>query len=82
LAQRLGYEGLTGVVVTRVEPGSQAARKGITAGMLIMEVNRTQVKNTKEFNRAIEKAKEKGSVLLLIRDEDYTRFKLLKLPEE
>jgi len=82
LAQRLGYEGLTGVVVTRVEPGSQAARKGITAGMLIMEVNQTQVKNTKEFNKAIEKAREKGSVLLLIRDEDYTRFVVLKLPKE
>jgi len=82
LAQRLGYEGLTGVVVTRVEPGSQAARKGITAGMLIMEVNQTQVKNTKEFNKAIEKAREKGSVLLLIRDEDYTRFFVLKLPKE
>ena len=82
LAQRLGYEGLAGVVVTRVEPGSQAARKGITAGMLIMEVNQTQVKNTKEFNEAIEKAREKGSVLLLIRDEGYTRFAVLKLPEE
>ena len=82
LARRLGYEGLTGVVVTRVEPGSQAAREGITAGTLIMEVNRTQVKNTKEFNKAIEKAKEKGSVLLLIRGEDYTRFFVLKLPKE
>ncbi len=82
LARRLGYEDLTGVLVSRVEPGSQAAREGITAGMLIMEVNKTQVKNTKEFNKAIEKAKEKGSVLLLIRNEDYTRFKLLKLPEK
>jgi len=82
LAERLGYEDLTGVLVSRVEPGSPAARESITAGMLIMEVNQTQVKNTKEFNKAIEKAKEKGSVLLLIRNEDYTRFKLLKLPEE
>jgi len=82
LAERLGYEGLTGVLVSRVEPGSQAAREGITAGTLIMEVNQTQVKNTKEFNKAIEKAKEKGSVLLLIRGEDYTRFFVLKLPEE
>ncbi len=82
LARRLGYEGLTGVLVSRVEPGSQAARKNITAGTLIMEVNRTQVKNTKEFNKAIEKAREKGSVLLLIRGEDYTRFFVLKLPKE
>ncbi len=82
LARRLGYEGLTGVLVSRVEPGSPAARKDITAGMLIMEVNQTQVKNTKEFNKAIEKAKEKGSVLLLIRVEDYTRFFVLKLPKE
>jgi len=82
LAERFGYEGLTGVIVTRVEPGSQAAQRGITAGTLIMEVNRTQVKNTKEFNKAIDKAKEKGRVLLLIRYEDYVRFVVLKLSKE
>ncbi len=82
LAERLGYEGLKGVVVARVASGSEAARRGIRAGMLIMEVNKAQVKNTKEFNEAIEKAKEKGSALLLVRDEQHTGFVVLKLKEE
>jgi serine protease Do len=82
LAERLGYEDLTGVVVNRVTSGSEAAKKGITVGMLIMEVNRAQVKTTKEFNKAIGKAKEKGRVLLLVRFEDYTRFIVLKLSKE
>jgi len=82
LAERYGYEGLTGVVVTKVEPGSQAARTGITRGMLIKEVDRRQVRNTKEFNEAIEKARKKGSVLLLIKQERYTLYFLLQLPKK
>mgnify|MGYP001068508901 CR=1 FL=1 len=81
-AERLGFEGLGGVVVTSVEAGSQAAKKGITAGMLIMEVNREPVKNTKEFNEAIQKAEKDESVLLLINDGRYTRFFVLKLGDE
>jgi len=82
LAERLGYEGLSGVVVTQVEPGSEAAQKGITAGTLIVEVNRKPVKNTKDFNEAIEQAANQGFVLLLIKDQRYTRFVVLTLPEK
>jgi serine protease Do len=81
-AERLGFEGLSGVVVTSVEAGSNAAKKGITAGMLIMEVNRQPVKNTKEFDEAIQKAKKDKSLLLLVNDGRYTRFIVLKLGDE
>jgi len=81
-AQRLGFEGLSGVVVTSVEAGSQAAKKGITAGMLIMEVDREPVKNTKDFDEAIQKAKKEGSALLLVNDGSYTKFVVLKLVDE
>ena len=80
LARRFGYQGQRGVVVTEVEPGSEAARKGITVGMLIMEVNRTQVSNTKEFNKEIKKADKEGAVMLLIKDRYGTRFVVLILP--
>jgi len=79
LAERYGYEGLSGVIVSDVEPGSQAERAGITPGTLIKEVNRTEVKNTKEFNEAVEKSKDKGSVLLLVRRQRYTFYVLLTL---
>jgi len=82
LAERLGYKGMTGVVVSRVEPGSEAAREGITRGTLIMEVNRAKVRDTKEFNTAINKAAKKGKVLLRIRQERSTRLVVLKMPEK
>jgi len=66
LAGRFGYEGMRGVVVTSVEPGSAVAEVGIRSGMLIEEVNRAQVSNTKEFNRLIEKAGQEDAVLLLV----------------
>jgi len=81
-AQRLGFEGLSGVLVTSVEAGSQAAKKGITAGMLIMEVNKEPVNNTKEFDEAIKKAKKEGIALLLVHDGSYTKFVVLNLVDE
>lgn len=82
LAERFGYEGLAGVVVTEVKSDSLAAKAGITPGALIMEVNRKPVKNTKDFDEAIKKAAEKENVLLLIKDARYTRFVVLPLPKK
>jgi len=69
-AKLLGYEGESGVVVREVVPGSQADQAGIVPGVLIKEVNRRQVNNTKEFNEEIKKAQKKGSALLLIRQDN------------
>ncbi|MFQ6034678.1 MAG: Do family serine endopeptidase [Sedimentisphaerales bacterium] len=82
LARRLGYEELSGVLVTRVESGSEAARKRIKAGMLIMEVNRKPVKNAEEFYDAIEKGAKKGTYLFLINDGRYTFLVGLRLPKK
>lgn len=81
LAQRLGYEGLSGVVVTEVEPGSEAADKGIQRGSLIREVDRKEIGNVREFNQAIEKAQERGKALLLVRYEDFDRYVVVDLAD-
>ncbi len=78
-AERYGYEGQSGVIVTNVEPGSQAAQLGIVPGVLIKEVNREAVKNTKQFNEAIAKARKKGRVLLLVKRDRFQYFVLLSL---
>ena len=70
LAEQLGYEGESGVIVSQVEPGSQADQEGITIGMLIMEVNRQRVRNTKDFNEEIKKARKEGRALLLAKQQD------------
>ena len=82
LAKRFGYEGLSGVLVIRVEPGSQAARRGITAGTLILEVNRRPVANTKEFDKAIKQSRKEGTALLLVTDGRYEAFVVLKLSKK
>ena len=82
LAERYGYQDQQGVIITSVEPGSEAAQKGITPGMLIMEVDRKPVKNTKDFDQAIEKAAEAGKVLLLVNDGRYRTLVVLKLSKK
>lgn len=82
LASRYGYKGQSGVIVSNVEEGSQADRAGIAQGSLIKEVNRVQVQNTKEFNAEIEKAREKGVVLLLVKRERSTFYALLPVPKK
>ncbi len=82
LAQRLGFEDLSGVVVTEVEAGSAASRVGISVGTLIMEVNREPVRNVREFNMALEQVEKGGTILLLVQDQYYRRFVVLTVPEE
>jgi serine protease Do len=82
LAQRLDYEGLSGVVVSEVEAGSPADEKGIQPGDLITEVNRETVRNVRQWNDAVEKAAEKGKVLLRVRGENGTRLVLITLSDK
>ena len=77
-----GYEDLSGVLVMEVRPGSPAGEAGIQAGTLITEVNRKPVRNVKEFNEAIDNAAADGRALLRVRDEDWTRLLMLRLPKK
>jgi serine protease Do len=81
LAKRYDFEGQSGVVVSQVEPGSEAAQVGIVPGALIKEVNGTPVGNIREFNEEIKKAQKKGSALLRVKLERGTFFVFLKLSD-
>jgi serine protease Do len=83
LAERYGFQGQNGVIVSRVEPVSEAAREGLREGMLILEVNLKPVQNTREFSDAMEQAKkDKGRAILLVHDGQRRRFIELNLKEE
>ncbi|MBA7698392.1 Periplasmic serine endoprotease DegP [subsurface metagenome] len=82
LVERYGYEGQSGVIVSDVESGSQAAQKGIAPGALIKEVNQQEVRNTREFNEAIKEARKEGGALLLVKWRRYTLYIPLKLSEK
>jgi len=66
IARSLGLEEELGVVVTRVEPGSPAAKSGLRRGDVIQEVNRQPIKDVEEFGKSVEKVGEGESILFLI----------------
>jgi len=57
-----------GVVVTNVDPSSEAAEAGLRRGDVIEEVNRQPVKNTADFERAIRSSKDHKPLLLVNRN--------------
>jgi serine protease Do len=60
--------GASGVVVTDVQNGSRADDAGLRRGDVIQQVNRQQVKNVAEFERAMKQAGDKSAVLLVNRN--------------
>ena len=64
-ANELGLSPNTkGVVVTNVDPSSEAAEAGLRRGDVIQEVNRQPVKNTSDFERAMHSSKDKALLLV------------------
>lgn len=74
LAEQIGVEDLAGVIVTAVTPGSIAARAGIQAGAIILQVNRKPVRTAAEFKREIDASIENKRVLLLVRRGEIQQF--------
>ena len=70
-----------GVLVTDVDPNSDAANSGIRPGLIIIEVAKQPVTNVAEFNAAQQKLASKKTVMLRVRDANGARF-LLVQPQE
>jgi len=64
MARRLGIKG--GVVITALKPNGPAARQGLRAGDVIVEVNRKSVRNVDDFKRLVRHTKKGQDVLLLV----------------
>ncbi len=67
IARALGLEETAGVVVAQVEKGSPTDQAGISRGDVIQEVNHQPVEGVDDFYRAMDKAKDQESILLLVR---------------
>ncbi len=81
LAQRLNYQGMTGVLVVAVADNSPAEASEISAGMLIQEVNRRPVQNLSEFKTALEEAAQKPPVLFLVNGQGAYRYVAIASPD-
>jgi len=73
VAKQLEMEGQAGVVITQVQDGSAAANAGLEPGMVIVQVNRTEVTSADELQKLVAADKD-GSVLLLVRSGQGSRF--------
>jgi serine protease Do len=67
LAERLGYDKTTGVVVSRVEPGSKAEDAGFMRGDLILEMNRKPMESVDDLKMWIDRLEPGDEVRFLIR---------------
>ncbi len=69
LAQQLGYEDQSGVLISNVDPEGPAAKakNPPQRGDLIQEIEREEIKNMDDYREAIEKVKDQKSVLIRLR---------------
>jgi serine protease Do len=79
IAQSLGLDRASGVVVTSVKPGSAADEAGLRSGDLITQVNRHPVNNLADYNREVNRENEKDKpVLFLVQRGQSSVFLALK----
>ncbi|MGD1010676.1 MAG: Do family serine endopeptidase [Candidatus Aminicenantales bacterium] len=69
LARRYGLRTNEGLLITEVQPFSEAARKGLEPGMVILEVNRNKVTSVREFETILKKSAADDEIILLVRIE-------------
>ncbi len=78
LRQHLGLDLTPGVLITRVQPGSDADDAGLAPGDLLVQVGTTEVKTAQEAERALERLDPKATVRLRVIREKQGVFVLLK----
>lgn len=81
VAQSLGFQGKKGVVVSNVNPTSEAARQGLQARMLIVAMNNRNIESLADFKTAIEDSKTMQSIFLKVEDAKGSA-KLIIIPKD
>src|SRR5262249_23496757 len=79
IARSLGVDQLKGVVVTNVAPDSEAERKGIRRGDIVLEINSEPLTSVADFRRLTKDLKKNKPLLVLISRNNDTFFIPLKV---
>jgi serine protease Do len=75
LASQLGLEnGAKGVAVTKVDPGSMAARVGIARGDIVVTVGDEEISDVKQFREAMSQQSLKDGIRLQVMRDGIKRF--------
>jgi serine protease Do len=69
LARRYGFRTTEGLLITEVKNFSAAAKAGLEAGDLILEINRAKVDQVSDLDNALRNTKSGDAIMLLIRRE-------------
>jgi serine protease Do len=84
LAKRYGLETSEGLIITQVRRYSEAERKGLAAGDIIVEVNKRKVTTADELERILKRLESGQVVIFLIRRESdgqsFDRIVTLRVP--
>jgi serine protease Do len=81
LAQRYELEETSGILVTGISPGGPADEAGVRRGDIILEAAHKQVRDVKQFDAAVGKAKAGDVVLLRIRRQGTSQFVTVRITE-
>lgn len=81
IAEQLGLEKDTGVIVVDVDAGSPAEDAGFNRGDIIKELNREVIKSLRDYREALGKAIQQGTILFLINREGQTLYLTINLTE-
>ena len=79
LAQRLGYEGDSGILVVEVTPGGPAEEAGIRSGDLIELADQKQVESVSDFQHVLKNHKAGDTIAILVRRKENTFFTALQV---
>jgi len=78
LAEQFGVEKIEGVIVTEVERGSAAERKGIRPGDIITEVDGKATTSPKHFRHAVKSGDPKKGIIINFTSRGTSKFEFLK----
>jgi serine protease Do len=76
-AKQYGVKAGEGVVVSEVRPNSQADKKGLQAGMVILGVNRVYVNSVAQFNEALKETENSKKAVLLVQTGRFAQYVVL-----
>jgi len=77
IAEKLGYDKKSGLLISDVKSGSPAETAGLKPGQLVEEVNKTKVANLKDLKKVLKRSPDSDKILLRVRSGNYSTYVVL-----
>jgi len=78
LPREMRASGISGVIITGVDPEGSAAQAGLLQGDIIVSINRKKVASLAEYARLVAESEKKGSAVLLVKRGNASIYFVLK----